>query len=97
MHTLQALGLLEEGRLKEVAKVADTAGKEHGIEAALDKMAAEWAALQLQVLPYRETGTFVIKARVCALSALFHQRAASSACNCSTPQLAGVTRHIASS
>lgn len=55
------MGLLEEGKLAEISKVADVAGKEFGIEQALDKMEAEWAGLELAVVPYRETGTHVIK------------------------------------
>ena len=55
------MGLLEEGKLKEVLRVADVASKEWGIEQTLDKMAHEWAAIKLAVLPYRETGTYVIK------------------------------------
>jgi dynein heavy chain, axonemal len=61
------MGLLEDAKLKEVLRVADVAAKEYGLEAALDKMAAEWAHLELGVLPYRETGTFVVKARCVAL------------------------------
>lgn len=61
------MGLLEAGRLGEVMVVADIAGKEHSIESALDKMVSEWAGLQLGVLPYRETGTYVIK--VCCVRA----------------------------
>lgn len=58
---VQEMGLLEEGKLAEISKVADVAGKEFGIEQALDKMEAEWAGLALAVVPYRETGTHVIK------------------------------------
>ena len=60
---MQELGLLEDSKLKEVLKVADVAGKEFGIEQALDKMLSEWASLELSVVPYRETGTYVIKVR----------------------------------
>jgi hypothetical protein len=60
---LQAMGLLKENNLKEVMKVADVAGKEFAIEQALDKMRAEWDNLKLTVVPYRETGTFVVKVR----------------------------------
>lgn len=63
---LQEWGLLEETKLKEVLKAADVAGKEFGIEVALDKMQAEWANLSLTVVPYRETGTSVIKACCCS-------------------------------
>jgi dynein heavy chain, axonemal len=55
------LGFLEENNLKEILKVADVASKEFAIEQALEKMAADWESVELGVLPYRETGTFVIK------------------------------------
>lgn len=37
------------------------AGKEYSIETSLAKMQRDWEHVQLQVLEYRETGTFVIK------------------------------------
>jgi dynein heavy chain, axonemal len=64
------LGFLEEKNLKEIMKVADCAGKEFAIEQALEKMAADWEVVELSILPYRETGTFVIKVKQQA--ALFH-------------------------
>ena len=44
-----------------ITKVSDVAGKEYSIETALNKMQREWESQMLQVLDYRETGTFVIK------------------------------------
>jgi dynein heavy chain, axonemal len=61
LSNASALGFLEERNLKEILKVADVASKEFAIEQALDKMAADWESVELGVLPYRETGTFVIK------------------------------------
>lgn len=55
------LGFLEERALKEIVKAADVAGKEFAIEQALDKMVQDWEHVELGVLAYRETGTFVIK------------------------------------
>ncbi|XP_060766195.1 dynein axonemal heavy chain 1 [Neoarius graeffei] len=45
----------------EIAKVAEVAGKEYAIEQALDKMQSEWSVITLEVLPYKETGTYIMK------------------------------------
>jgi dynein heavy chain, axonemal len=55
------MGLLKDNKLKEVLKVSDVAGKELSIEQTLDKMMNEWAHLELDIVSYRATGTFVIK------------------------------------
>ncbi|KAG1679690.1 hypothetical protein FOA52_006209 [Chlamydomonas sp. UWO 241] len=52
-------GLLSH--LETITRVSDVAGKEFSIEQALDKMQGEWAAAEMGVLEYRETGTYVIK------------------------------------
>eukprot|EP00965_Chrysotila_dentata_P217135 6189805-Pleurochrysis_carterae.AAC.6 len=44
------------------AQVCDKAAKEFAIEKALNDMAAAWEGIQFEVLPYRATGTAVIKA-----------------------------------
>ena len=44
-----------------ILKISDIAGKEFSIEQALDKMQNEWSTVELQLMAYRETGTFVIK------------------------------------
>ncbi|KAI9349443.1 dynein heavy chain and region D6 of dynein motor-domain-containing protein [Zopfochytrium polystomum] len=49
-------------RVDIITKVCDVAGKEYSIEAALDKMDLEWKNIQLEILPYKETGTFIMKA-----------------------------------
>ena len=47
--------------LDAVTRVSERAGKEHQIELALDKMEAEWAGVPLTLLPYRDTGTFLLR------------------------------------
>ncbi|GLC56009.1 hypothetical protein PLESTB_001054700 [Pleodorina starrii] len=54
-----SMGLL--AHLQVISKVADVAGKEYGIEQALDKMQREWESAEMQVLDYRETKTYVVK------------------------------------
>ena len=44
-----------------VAKIAERAGKEYHIEQALDKMEFEWSTVRLQIEPYRETKTYILK------------------------------------
>ncbi|ORZ30920.1 dynein heavy chain and region D6 of dynein motor-domain-containing protein [Catenaria anguillulae PL171] len=48
-------------KMDVLSKVSEEAGKEYAIEAALDKMENEWKSVVLEVLPYRETGTFIMK------------------------------------
>ena len=42
-------------------KIGDKAGKENQIEVKLDEMAAEWAEINLDISPYRETGTCTLR------------------------------------
>ncbi|KAJ3324532.1 Dynein heavy chain 1, axonemal, partial [Blyttiomyces sp. JEL0837] len=42
--------------------VCDVAGKEYSIEAALDKMDTEWKNIALEIIPYKDTGTFIMRA-----------------------------------
>jgi dynein heavy chain len=56
---LLKMNLLE--RIDSITKVCDVAGKEYSIENALDKMDAEWKALELEIIPYKETGTYIMK------------------------------------
>ena len=44
-----------------IAKVAEVAGKEFSIEQALDKMESEWEPVLLDIVAYKETGTFIMK------------------------------------
>ena len=46
-----------------VEKIGDTAGKEFQLEVALNMMEAEWKEIDMEILPYKNTGTFVLKAR----------------------------------
>ncbi|CAG9466771.1 unnamed protein product [Pedinophyceae sp. YPF-701] len=59
MTKAQEMGLLDHIEL--ISKVADVAAKEYAIEQALAKMESEWSGTALQVMEYRETGTYVIK------------------------------------
>ncbi|CAF4290444.1 unnamed protein product, partial [Rotaria sp. Silwood2] len=44
-----------------ISKVAEKAAKEFSIEQQLDKMENEWKSVRFDVLPYKQTGTFIIK------------------------------------
>lgn len=46
---------------EEIAKIADTAGKEYIIESTLDKMEKEWADKVFTIVPYKDTGTYILK------------------------------------
>eukprot|EP00762_Andalucia_godoyi_P002130 ANDGO_02526.mRNA.1 Dynein-1-beta heavy chain len=48
-------------RTAEISEICDVAGKEYNIERALDKMEDEWKPVEFEVLPYKETGTYVIR------------------------------------
>jgi dynein heavy chain, axonemal len=48
-------------RLCTSAAAACAAGKEYSIEQALNKMQKEWEGLELQVLEYRDSGTYIVK------------------------------------
>ncbi|XP_068109284.1 dynein axonemal heavy chain 1 [Hyperolius riggenbachi] len=50
-----------QDHIEAIAKVAEIAGKEFSIEQALDKMEGEWASVLFNILPYKETGTFILK------------------------------------
>jgi dynein heavy chain, axonemal len=47
--------------IDKIAKVGEIAGKEYTIEQALDKMENEWKPIKFEVLPYKQTGTYIIK------------------------------------
>ncbi|XP_040889376.1 dynein heavy chain 1, axonemal [Toxotes jaculatrix] len=53
------LGL--QNHVDDIAQVAEVAGKEYTIEQALEKMEQEWATVVFDVLPYKETGTYILK------------------------------------
>ncbi|XP_072136794.1 dynein axonemal heavy chain 1 isoform X1 [Mobula birostris] len=50
-----------QDHIEAIAKVAEVAGKEYAIEQALDKMEAEWENILFDVMPYKETGTYILK------------------------------------
>ncbi|XP_076627799.1 dynein axonemal heavy chain 1 [Colletes latitarsis] len=56
---LLVLGIQEFEEL--VKTVADTAAKEYATEHTLNKMIAEWATIAMEILPYKNTGTYIIK------------------------------------
>ncbi|CAG5132289.1 unnamed protein product, partial [Candidula unifasciata] len=43
-----------------IAKIAEVAGKEYSIEQALDKMEKEWEPVMFEIMPYKETGTYIL-------------------------------------
>jgi dynein heavy chain len=45
-----------------ITKIAEVAGKEYSIEQALDKMEHEWGPVQFEIMPYKNTGTYILKA-----------------------------------
>jgi hypothetical protein len=61
LRKAEEMGLLLGGNLETIVRVSDVAGKEFAIEQALNKMQGEWGEVELGVMEYRETGTFVIK------------------------------------
>uniref|UniRef100_G3TQL9 Dynein axonemal heavy chain 1 n=1 Tax=Loxodonta africana TaxID=9785 RepID=G3TQL9_LOXAF len=50
-----------QDHIESISKVAEVAGKEYAIEQALDKMEKEWATILFNVLPYKETETYILK------------------------------------
>ncbi|XP_029358997.1 dynein heavy chain 1, axonemal [Echeneis naucrates] len=57
-HCLE-LGL--QNYVDDITHVSVVAGKEYTIEQALEKMEQEWATVAFDVLPYKETGTYILK------------------------------------
>ncbi|XP_009304459.3 dynein axonemal heavy chain 1 [Danio rerio] len=53
------LGL--QDHVEEITRVAQEAGKEYSIEQALNKMEEEWSTVMFEVMPYKETGTYILK------------------------------------
>jgi len=43
------------------SQVSEAAAKEYNIEVTLDNMLGDWTGLELQIFPYRDTGTGVLK------------------------------------
>ena len=44
-----------------IAKVAEVAGKEYSIEQALVKMENDWEPISFEILPYKQTGTYIVR------------------------------------
>ncbi|KAF7658906.1 hypothetical protein LDENG_00006200 [Lucifuga dentata] len=57
-HCLE-LGL--QNYVDVIAQVAEVAGKEYTIEEALKKMEQEWSAVTFDMMPYKDTGTYILK------------------------------------
>lgn len=50
-----------QDHMSTITKVAEVAGKEYSIEQALDKMEKEWENIKLEIKPYKDTGTYMIR------------------------------------
>ncbi|XP_043932324.1 dynein axonemal heavy chain 1 [Protopterus annectens] len=50
-----------QDHIEAIAKVGEIAGKEYAIEQALDKMENEWSSVVFDIMPYKQTGTFILK------------------------------------
>ncbi|XP_016065513.1 PREDICTED: dynein heavy chain 1, axonemal [Miniopterus natalensis] len=50
-----------QDHIESISKVAEVAGKEYAIEQALDKMEKEWSSILFNILPYKETETYILK------------------------------------
>ena len=59
LEDVYTLGLMDKE--ESITKVCESAGKEYAIEAALDKMMKDWAPMKFEIMPYRETGSYVLK------------------------------------
>lgn len=59
--TEQIIAMNLKDNLDLIQKIGESAAKEYQIETALNKMENEWKEVNLQIHPYKETGTGVIK------------------------------------
>ncbi|XP_078663939.1 dynein axonemal heavy chain 1-like [Branchiostoma floridae x Branchiostoma belcheri] len=57
----KCLDMKLQDHIEVIAKVAEVAGKEYSIEQALDKMEAEWDPIKFEIIPYKETGTYILR------------------------------------
>ena len=60
-HATEVMKLHDVKTLEKVQKVAERAMKEYAIEKSLDDMEAGWDGQEFEVMPYRNTGSSVIK------------------------------------
>ncbi|XP_068082967.1 dynein axonemal heavy chain 1-like [Anabrus simplex] len=44
-----------------ITQIAETASKEYSIQQTLEKMQKEWEGMEMEVTPYKETGTYIMK------------------------------------
>ncbi|KAK2152282.1 hypothetical protein LSH36_335g03002 [Paralvinella palmiformis] len=51
-----------QDHIQTISKVAEIAGKEYSIEQALDKMENEWEPVLFEILSYKDTGTYILRA-----------------------------------
>lgn len=55
--------LMEKGieeRIEEVQSISLNASKEYSLERAMEKLGEDWANVQLKIVPYKDTGTYVL-------------------------------------
>lgn len=57
----KCLDMKLQDHVEVIQKIADIAGKEYSIEKIIEKMATEWENVNFEVLPYKNTGTHIIK------------------------------------
>jgi dynein heavy chain len=51
-----------EERIDAISEVASVASREYSIEIALQKMQSEWDEINLEIVPYKNTGTYILQA-----------------------------------
>ncbi|RLN92734.1 hypothetical protein BBJ28_00018197, partial [Nothophytophthora sp. Chile5] len=61
MKLSYVLGLGLEKHIDAISRIGETAGKEYQIEKTLNTMEAQWASINLAIVDYRETETYVLK------------------------------------